>query len=209
MSTVRHFDGKAAATAWLRAEHPDLWAKTTVLWIAIYFQAWKLFPLAPREIGGLWVQTTSARQEMTLPFVDVRDTGAVVASILRGQDDVKGKVVKLVQDLGMAHMLETWGCAMHKEVTFHGITDDEGWAGIEQLGLKGYRAQSLVDLPKLMREFEKRVYAEGGVEGVEVVDAKSLLRGGEGLRSWEEFVNGEEWEKVLDGTGYVQMTAEY
>jgi hypothetical protein len=211
ITSVRHFDGKAQATAWLENEHPALWAKTTVLWIGVYFQAWKLFPLAPVKTGeGVWVQASTAARETKLPFVDVRDTGRVVGAILKGGEGVQGKVVRMVQDLELGGMLEKWAGEVGKEVRFQEISEEESRAGLEALGLTGYRKSSLVDLSKALREFEGRIYSVDGVgDGVEVVDAEGLIRGGEGLRTWDVFVKGEEWEKIFDGTGYGEMMAEY
>lgn len=196
---VRHFDGKGAATDFLRTSLPDVWEKTTALWVGIYFQASKLFPLAPnKNEQGVYVQAMTAKPETRIPMVDVRDTGVVVGAILSKEKEVKGKVVKVFNDLAVQDMLATWSNITSKPTHYHQLSNEEGEAGIEQLGLKGYRASSLVDLPYALREFAEMIYSEKGAEdGVEVMDAKDLIR----LRAWGNFVDGEEWGRVFDGRG--------
>ncbi|KAF2035124.1 NAD(P)-binding protein, partial [Setomelanomma holmii] len=141
VTSVRHFDGKAAVTSWLQTAHPELWRKTSVLWIGVYFQAWKLFPLAPSKSltpdgNEVWVQTSTAYTESELPTIDVRDTGFVVRSITQhGPTRLGGKIVKMAESMPLGQMLETCSRILKKSTHFQHISDADAAAGMQQLGL--------------------------------------------------------------------------
>jgi NmrA-like family len=110
---VLHFDSKARITEHLKATYPDLWRKTTELWIAPYFQNWVKFPMfgPEKRTDGVW-ELKTVDEGMCKPMVDVGDTGKTVRAILeRGVGIFGGKTVSLVaeNELTDRAMLELWG----------------------------------------------------------------------------------------------------
>ncbi|OCL05326.1 NAD(P)-binding protein, partial [Glonium stellatum] len=93
---VIHYDSKAEVTQYLREKKSELWERTTVLWIAAYFQMWYQFPelLGPqKQDDGPFVLKRVGGKDAKCPYVDVTETRKVVRAIIEKGKTLRGKIV--------------------------------------------------------------------------------------------------------------------
>lgn len=78
-----------------------LWAKTTELWEAFYWQNWLKYPIfAPtKQADGIWVLRMPYSAETRVPSSSPEDTGVVVDAIARGGEKFFRKTVAVASEL--------------------------------------------------------------------------------------------------------------
>jgi hypothetical protein len=199
-SNVIHFEGKSEIDGWIERTYPELWKKTTILWVGCYMQLWIQFQpvFAPQKRvineKEVWVQESSFNPSVKLPLADVNETGKVILAILDKREVLSGKTVSFVGDssLTIQQQLETWGKLFKKDVEIKTISDEENSKKIESLGYPEFLVKDLSDTVGAYSNLEGRInHAEG------VIMASDIVPERERLRSWEEYIKSENWEKFL------------
>lgn len=170
-SGVIHFDGKAEITEWIPKAYPELWAKTTVLWVGAYCQIWKQFRdmFAPKKniIDGkeVWLQMATAKEETIFPMVDVRETGKVVAAILKRGKELGGHTVSMLGDEEhtIGDNLRTWGRIVGKDVAFKTMPESQYEEHLRAQSMPEFLLQDIAQTPLAFRDFEGKIYRAKGV----------------------------------------------
>ncbi|OCK80551.1 NAD(P)-binding protein [Lepidopterella palustris CBS 459.81] len=197
---VVHFDSKAVVTQYLKTKK-DLWAKSTVLWIAPYFQLWEQMRtiFGPVRVVGedgveRFVIKKSAGPGMKMPWVDVEETGMVVRAILCKGRDLGGKVVAMVgeENVGEATKFKEWGEFVKRPAEYRQITKEAQVKYLESLGLPPFLVTDMSEHLAAFEEFQGKVY-----HGPEVIQASEILPEGEKLKDWKEYLHTADWEPIL------------
>ncbi|KAF2789893.1 NAD(P)-binding protein [Melanomma pulvis-pyrius CBS 109.77] len=198
-SAVVHFDGKTEVTEYIKGRHEKLWAKTTELWIAPYYQIWisNRVVFGPKKViddgREVFVLSSHAHGSVKVPMVDVKETGLVVSAILAKGQDLYTKTVSMIgcDSSSQAENLAMWGKYLDRDVLFNYISQQTTEEYLKNLGMPEYLVRDLVELPLALEEFEGRLYRKKGIV------LANEVRAGRKLRGWEEYVKGENWEGFL------------
>lgn len=172
---VVHFDSKAAVTKYVREECPRLWEKTTVLYLAAYYQLWLMAPLvfAPKRKEGEETYVTSVPwdKESQLPSVDVKDTGIAVEGILEQKEKLGGKIVSLVADdtTPMSEMVSSWGRIIGVKTSWQPITDAELAKQLAQTEMPEFLVKDMTEVIATYRDFQGKV-----LHGKDIIMAKEV-----------------------------------
>jgi hypothetical protein len=168
---VIHFDGKAEVAEAIEREYKDLWAKTIVLLLPTYYQAWLQFPqlFAPRktliEGNEVYVHMVAAKESTTLPLFDVTETGSVVDTILARSNVLGGRTVSAIgqDDRSLGENLAVWGKVVGKHTKYHQLSQEESIQGLTMAGLPDTLVKDLAEMPVAFGEHEDLYRGDGVV----------------------------------------------
>ena len=168
-NNVAHFESKARIAEYIKTTYPELWAKTTELWIAGYFQIWVQFPyiFSPqKDENGTWVLRQPVDKDDYFPQVDVRDVGKVVRAILaKGTSKLGGKTVKFQNKKlrTQSEILNSWGAILGRNVEFRKISEKEFGERVVNMGLPEAMAIPIVEVVRFTAEFGATALQDDGV----------------------------------------------
>ncbi|KAF2872393.1 hypothetical protein BDV95DRAFT_382814 [Massariosphaeria phaeospora] len=197
-TNVVHMESKAKVTQYVKEKLPEVWKKTTELYIGAYYQLWVQFPqfFAPKKVedGGAWVMSAPCGEGLILPGVDVRDTGATVHGIFLKRTELGGKTVSLVGDdtTGTGDRLKTWGKLLGQKTAWNKISDEVLVGNLSALGIPEMLVTDMADTNFAFRDFEGKI-----LHGEGIVQAKDILPDGKKLTTWEEYVKTENWDSLI------------
>jgi NmrA-like family len=102
---VLHYNAKNEINAVSRTEYPSLWAKTTIIWVAYYYQNWLKFnyPFGPHKTTDSsgkvsYAQRMTYPPDTIIPSFFPGDLGPVIATILQGGGLYHGKTIACVAE---------------------------------------------------------------------------------------------------------------
>ena len=123
---VLHYNAKNEINAISAKEYPELWKKTTNVWVGYYYQSWLKFnlPFGPQKVLGEDGKVTGYAQPMPYaPGTKIStawpgDLGAVFFAIAQGGSNLYGQTVALVGESARDdERLATWAKGRLTEVS--------------------------------------------------------------------------------------------
>ncbi|KAJ8096427.1 hypothetical protein POJ06DRAFT_287586 [Lipomyces tetrasporus] len=193
---VLPYNAKTNIRDGMKKLYPQLWEKTTTLFISFYFENWLKYSAAfgpEKQPDGSYALIQPYKDTAAVSAVSSTDTGLIAAEIFRGGAKYFNMSVSLVaRHITVGQMLKLWGEILNVKTEFKEVTPAEFQAHLEGKGFPAPLANATAELCQVMTLEDRYIEAEGILRG------RELLGPDVPIQSWEEYVKKEDWSSFLN-----------
>ncbi|KAG8404885.1 hypothetical protein J3459_016692 [Metarhizium acridum] len=189
------YNAKSYIKEGIQKGFPELWKKTTVLYLAYYHQNWLKYAAVfgpAKQPDGSFILRMPHPGSDPVSMASSLDTGAVVDAILRAESKYHGHTVALVAErLSDEKKLAIWAEALGVKAVYQQVTPAEYKKGLQAAGVPVALAHGLTELAEVIARKEDYVQAPGVIRGEDIIERNYKLK------TWQQYVKEEDWSSLL------------
>ncbi|PQE25113.1 hypothetical protein CJF31_00005949 [Rutstroemia sp. NJR-2017a BVV2] len=189
------YNAKAYIRDDLVKNYPALWAKTTEIFVAFYFQNWVKYStvLGPyKDADGTFVVSMPFPGSTHVPCSDSEDSGMAIGEILRGGKSFFSKQVVLYSEMhSEEERVRIWANETGIKARFEQVSPKEHADRLASYGFPSHIVTATTELVEALQ------FEEDAMTSQKHVQPREYIPAGYKLTSWVEYVRKEDWTPLI------------